>query len=79
MQILPFLLAQLPQFVLNLTSPTQSLSSEPPQVTGTVDMAKYTLPALPYAYDVSFFSSLGVFSALCVREMERETTAMSFV
>lgn len=69
MQILPFLLTQLPQFVLNFTSPTQSLSSEPPsQVTGIAEMAEYTLPALPYAYEVSL-SLVG----------EYETTAMSFV
>lgn len=64
MQILPFILTQLPQFVFNLTNPTSSSSTPITTSVGTaatgaaanippeMQTGRYTLPALPYAYDV---------------------------
>jgi len=60
MQLSALLFTQLPQYLLNLTNPSatppSSSIANPSSSILPENMAKaiFTLPALPYAYDVSF-------------------------
>lgn len=64
MQLSAFLFTQLPQYLLNLTNPSPtplSASITNPSssiLPGDMAVAEFTLPALPYAYDVSFIPHL---------------------
>lgn len=64
MQLSALLFTQLPQYLLNLTNPSPTPPSAPITNPSSsilpedMAMAKFTLPALPYAYDVSFIPHL---------------------